>query len=103
MSKTARIDFRLPEELKRRFELAASYVGKTLSDFAVDALMRRAREVQEEHERTVISSRDREVFVAILDNEEPSDALRRSAEKYKSLVASGGLHVGDRTAGEPPR
>ena len=97
-TKDARVDFRLSEDLKSRFEAAAEYEGKNLSDFAVDALMRRTREIQAEHERTLIANRDREAFLAIMDNEEPSEALRRSAEKYKSLVEAGGLHVGDRAA-----
>lgn len=94
--KDARIDVRVSEDLKRESEWAADLEGQSLTRFVEEAIRRRIREIREQRERTVLSERDREAFLAILDNEEPSEALRKSARKYKSLVESGDLRVGDR-------
>jgi uncharacterized protein (DUF1778 family) len=101
--KEARIDLRVSEELKKESEWAAGCEGQSLTRFVEEALRRRIREIREERERTILSERDREVFLAILDNEEPRDALRRSARKYRALVASGKLRVGNRAVQKRPR
>ena len=95
-ARDARIDLRISEEFKRESEWAAECEGKTLTRFVEEAIRRRIREVREERDRTLLSERDREVFLAILDNEEPSDALRKFARRYRDAIDSGELHVGDR-------
>ena len=100
--KDARIDFRVSEALKKEFEWAADCAGQSLTRFAEDAITRRVREIREERERSIISERDREIFLAILENREPSEALRRSAKKYKDLVESGVVDVGDREIQKGP-
>lgn len=80
-----RLDFRLPNELKQRIEQAAGHLGQTVSEFAISTLARTASEVIEQHDRTELSNRDREIFLAMLDDmdAEPNEALAAAAEKYK--------------------
>ena len=84
----ARLNFRLPEELKATIEKAAARLGQSVSDFAVSTLVRTAREVIREHDVTELSNRDRDVFVAILDDAEarPNEALASAAERYKKEI-----------------
>ena len=81
----ARLNFRLPEELKTTIEKAAAQLGQSVSDFAVSTLVRTAREVIREHDVTELSDRDRDVFVSILDDPDarPNEALESAAERYK--------------------
>ena len=81
----ARLNFRLPSELKQVIEQAAGHLGQTVSEFAVSTLVRSAHEAIEQHDRTELSNRDREIFRAMLDDAdaEPNEALAAAAEKYK--------------------
>ena len=99
-TKDARIDVRLSEDLKRVFEEAAAYMGQSLSEFVLSTVLRRAQEVQEQQERTVLSTRDRACFLAAMEEALPSRGLLRSAERYKQLFSEGGPHVDDRVADE---
>jgi len=84
----ARLNFRLPEELKATIEKAAARLGQSVSDFAVSTLVRTAREVIREHDVTELSNRDRDVFVAILDDADarPNEALASAAERYNEEI-----------------
>ena len=81
----ARLNFRLPAELKEMIEQAAAHTGQTVSDFAVSTLVDNARRVIEEHDRTELTRRDRDLFVKLLDDEKakPNAALATAARKYK--------------------
>jgi uncharacterized protein (DUF1778 family) len=80
----ARLDFRLNRQVKEVIEKAACASGQSLSDFAVSVLYRTAREVLDQEQNTQLSSRDRDVFLAMLDSDvPPNEALKRAASKYK--------------------
>jgi uncharacterized protein (DUF1778 family) len=81
----ARLNFRLPSELKQVIEQAAAHLGQTVSDFAISTLVQSARRVIEEHDRTHLSQQDRDIFVALLDDSEarPNTALSAAAREYK--------------------
>ena len=80
----ARLGFRLRPETKRVIEQAAAIKGQKVAEFAVSVLDRAARDVIEEEQVTVLSDRDREAFMAILDAPvEPNEALIRAAERYR--------------------
>jgi uncharacterized protein (DUF1778 family) len=96
----ARIDLRLPADLKHAFESAAAYQGQTLSEFIVSTLRERALAIQRQQERTVLSLRDRDRVLSALDQAEPGDALLQAAERYKRMSRKGGPDVGDRAADE---
>lgn len=84
----ARLNFRLRSELKKIIEQAAAHAGQTISEFAVSTLVRTAHGIIHEHDRTVLSDRDREIFIAMLDDldAEPNPELRAAAEQYKKQL-----------------
>ncbi len=81
----ARLNFRLPSELKTVIEQAAGYLGQSVNEFAVSTLVRSAHDVIEQHDRTELSKKDRDVFQAMLDdlNAIPNAELAAAAEKYQ--------------------
>ncbi|MGA9768472.1 MAG: DUF1778 domain-containing protein [Blastocatellia bacterium] len=81
----ARLDFRLNRQVKEVIEQAAAVSGQSVSDFAVSALYRTAKEVLEREQTTCLSNRDRDIFLAMLDSDaKPNESLKRAAKKYKS-------------------
>jgi uncharacterized protein (DUF1778 family) len=81
----ARLNFRLPAELKQTIEEAAARMGQSVSDFAVSTLVETARGVIEQENLTRLSKRDRAVFLSLLDDKDarPNQALAAAARKYK--------------------
>lgn len=79
-----RLDFRLNSEAKRVIEQAAALSGQTVKQFAVSTLLQSAEEVLERRRTIHLSSRDRDLFLALLDSDEgPNQALREAAERFK--------------------
>jgi uncharacterized protein (DUF1778 family) len=81
----ARLNFRLPADLKAVIEEAAATLGQSVSDFAVSTLVRTARTVLRQQDVTELSARDRDLFIALLDDVEakPNKALTAAARRYK--------------------
>jgi uncharacterized protein (DUF1778 family) len=81
----SRLNFRLPAEFKQTIEAAAALTGQTVSDFAISELLGSARRVIQEHNRTVLSNRDRDIFLAMLAETDarPNKALAAAARRYK--------------------
>ena len=84
-SHDARLNFRLPAELKATIEEAAAQLGQSVSDFAVSTLVRTARDVIGQERITRLSDRDRDRFLALLNETDlrPNAALVASAKRYK--------------------
>jgi uncharacterized protein (DUF1778 family) len=82
----ARLDFRLPAELKQTIEQAAVCLGQSVSDFAASTLVQTAWSVIEQDKKTRLSNRDRDLFLALLDQKHsrPTRALTFAARKYKA-------------------
>jgi len=80
----ARLNFRLPGELKRLIEQAAVKRGQSVSEYAVSTLVSNAHEVIRQDELTELSRRDRDRFIALLDDAdaEPNEALKAAAQRY---------------------
>lgn len=86
-TQAARLNFRLPPEIKEKIENAALVSGVTVTDFAITALANSAEEVLEKHERRVLSNRDRDIFLKMLENPpEPNEALKNAVREYKRRV-----------------
>lgn len=86
-NQTARLNFRLPSGIKERIENAALVSGVTVTDFAITALANTAEEVLEKHSNRTLSNRDRDIFLAMLENPlEPNDALKKAVKEYKKRV-----------------
>ena len=81
----ARLNFRLPTEIKATIEEAAAYLGQSVSDFAVSTLAQTARQVIQDRDVTRLSQRDRDRFLALLDDTdiEPNAALIKAVKRYK--------------------
>jgi uncharacterized protein (DUF1778 family) len=83
-SSETRLDFRLTQENKELVEQAAALTGQTVSSFAISTLVEHARRIVQESSVTVLSSRDREAFLAMLDVEAgPNEALTQAAKRFK--------------------
>jgi uncharacterized protein (DUF1778 family) len=81
----ARLNVRLPAELKRTIEEAAATLGQTVSEFAVAAAVREARQVLKEAHVTRLSQRDWDRFCKLLDDldAKPNAKLKAAAKRYK--------------------
>ena len=83
----ARLNFRLPAAIKKRIEKAAIASGLTVTDFAINALAESAEEVLEKHHNRVLSDRDRDIFLNMLENPpEPNAVLLKAVRNYHRRV-----------------
>ncbi len=87
-SKTDRIEFRLPAHVKKIIEQAAAHTGQSLTDFAVSTLLPKAEALIQQQERTILTRRDRELFLRMLDETSPNQALQDAAESYKKQAGA---------------
>lgn len=80
----SRLDVRLDNKLKELIQEAAALTGQTLSDFVLSTLTDRAHRIVQQERLTVLSDRDRDIFLAMLDADaKPNAALRKAARWYK--------------------
>lgn len=83
-TRTDRLEMRLTPEQKGILERAAAITGQPLTGFALSHLMERAQEILERHHKTVLSRRDWELFLSMLESDvKPNRALRAAARRYK--------------------
>jgi uncharacterized protein (DUF1778 family) len=80
------LDLRLPSSVKEAVVQAAAQLGQSVDEFAASALAYTARKVIEHRGVTVLSARDWERFLALLDDPaEPNRALKVAAERYRQV------------------
>ena len=84
--KEERLAFRIPKEAKELIERAANEQFQTVSDFATTTLVEESRRVLENAQVLRLSARDRDVFLAMLDNDEPNAALSEAASEYRRQI-----------------
>ena len=65
-TKEARLNFRLPSDLKKVIEEAATAMGQSVSDYAIATLVKNSQAVLQQSQTTVLSNRDRKTFMALL-------------------------------------
>jgi len=83
IGRTARLDVRVPPETKQLIERAADMEGMSITQFTETALVQQARAIIASHERTLLSRRDQERFLALLEeDQEPTEALNRAVDRY---------------------
>ncbi|MCF8298419.1 MAG: DUF1778 domain-containing protein [Saprospiraceae bacterium] len=82
--KQSRFELRLSLEDKTFFEKASRISGhKTLASFITSIVRERAKKIIKEKEQILLSEKDKEIFFnAVLSNNEPSEKLKKAAEKY---------------------
>lgn len=86
----ARFDTRLPKEQKQFFEKAA-YLGgyRNLTDFIVQTVQEKAKEIIKEKEQIIASERDSQIFFdAITNPKRPSKALKNALDDYNAFVSN---------------
>jgi uncharacterized protein (DUF1778 family) len=83
-----RLNVELAPEQKELIDEAAARLGKSTSDFAVSTLVREARHVIQEDSVTHLTDRDRDLFIALLDDAdaEPNEALKAAAKQYEQEI-----------------
>jgi uncharacterized protein (DUF1778 family) len=88
--RSTRVNLRLAAELKAEIEGAAAASGQSVSEFAISTLVQRSRDVLEQAYVRQLSNRDRDRFIAILDdvNSRPNRALRNAARKQSGPYTS---------------
>ncbi|MDP2793448.1 MAG: DUF1778 domain-containing protein [Sulfurisoma sp.] len=75
---SARINLRTSPEAKALIERAAALMGTTVSGFMLQNAYEAAQRLVTQHETITLSDRDRDTFLAALENPpEPTEALRR--------------------------
>jgi len=81
----ARINVRLPSELKQTIEEAAASLGQSVSEFAISTVVREARQVLQNAHVTQLSNRDRDRFLAALDatDSQPNSSLKAATRRYR--------------------
>jgi uncharacterized protein (DUF1778 family) len=87
--KDARFDTRLTKEQKDFFERAASLGGfRSLTDFIIAAVQKRAKEIISESERVIDSQKDSEIFFEALTNpSSPNKDLIDAANEFKAFFS----------------
>lgn len=85
---TARLEFRIAPELKDIVEKAAAALGLTVTDYSISRLVEMARSDLRQCESVTLTDRDRDAFLALLNqDEQPNEALKRAARRYKARRA----------------
>lgn len=85
---TARLEARIPRDLKKRLERAAAVSGHpTLTSYMIYTLQTSASKVLEEHQRAKLTADESANFVeALLAPATPNTALRAAFGRYRREV-----------------
>jgi uncharacterized protein (DUF1778 family) len=88
----ARLNVRLPSDLKQTIEQAAAVLGQSITDFTISTVVREARHVIQDAQVTRLSNRDRDAFLDALESADakPNNALKTAARRYKKRAAKNG-------------
>lgn len=85
---TARINCRIRAAIKQQAEEAARLLGQSITDFTESALAEKAQAVLERQERILLSERDFDRFVQIIENPDPpTPELVAAMQEYERLKA----------------
>ena len=89
--KSARMEQRTKPHIKAQIQQAAALLGVDETTFVTNVALERARQTIADHERTLLSTQDRAVVLAALDDPAgPSDALREAMALRGDRVTHGG-------------
>jgi uncharacterized protein (DUF1778 family) len=82
-----RMEFRTSDAELEQFEAAAQILGMNLSSFLRTVALERSSEILRRQDSILLNNRDREAFLAALDNPpEPNKELKKAYQEYKRLV-----------------
>ncbi|MFM9068216.1 MAG: DUF1778 domain-containing protein [Planctomycetota bacterium] len=88
-TKIARIETRLSKEQKELIERAASFSGRTVSEFVLTHLEVAARKVIEKHEKLHLNQAQSKILVdELLNPKRPNKKLKNARDEYRNRVES---------------
>lgn len=88
-TKTARIETRVSKEQKEFIERAASFSGRTVSEFILVHIELAAKKVIEEHEKLHLDQTQSKLLVdALLNPRKPNKKLKTAMGEYRKRVES---------------
>ena len=84
--KSERINLRLKSDIKTLFERAASFEGKTVSNFIINSAVERAEETVRKHESMFLNAKNSKTFFNALSgdikfNKKLSDAFEEHSQR----------------------
>ncbi|MBW4597227.1 MAG: DUF1778 domain-containing protein [Brasilonema angustatum HA4187-MV1] len=83
-AKDCRIDLRVTQEQKELLERAASLKGISLSAYTLFHVLPAAKQDIDTNERLVLSNRDRDLFMSVIENPpELKGKLKSAIHKYR--------------------
>ena len=86
-SKSGNIHFRVSSDAKEIIDKAVIASGQSLTEFATRSLLNSATELLEREYSTVLSNRDRDRLLKMLDIDiKPNKGLREAAKIHKKLI-----------------
>ncbi|MBW4508874.1 MAG: DUF1778 domain-containing protein [Scytonematopsis contorta HA4267-MV1] len=82
--KESRVDLRISQEQKDLLETAASLKGLSLSAYLLSNSLEAARKDIESYEKLVLSDKDRDLFLSLIENPpEPNQNLKSAMKIFK--------------------
>ena len=88
-AKTARIETRVSKEQKELIERAATFSGRTVSEFVLAHIEVAAKKVIQEHEKLHLDQAQSRILVeALLAPKKPNKKLKTAMEEYRKRVES---------------
>jgi len=83
-SKDSRLDLRVTSEQKELLEKAAAIRGVSVSAYTLLHLLPIAKQEVDTQERLVLSNRDRDLFMSVIENPPPlKGSLKTAIQKYR--------------------
>jgi uncharacterized protein (DUF1778 family) len=88
-TKTARIETRVSKEQKELIERAATFSGRTVSEFVLAHIEVAAKKFIQEHEKLHLDQAQSRILVeALLAPKKPNKKLKTAMEEYRKRVES---------------
>lgn len=88
--KNERFDFRMTDEQRSLFEMAAEISGQTLTSFLISNMTQISQTIVKNYkdiknlQQTILSEKDSKKFIEILEeNSEPNKALKSAYARYR--------------------
>ena len=92
--KSARVGLRVPPDLKKAWDEAATLEGRSLSDIIIAATTEAIADIFDRHRIIHVTQADMEQLTQDLQNPpEPNEALISAVQSYKKSVEAGGLVI----------
>ncbi len=91
---TERVDFRATKDIKHLIEQAAAISGMDVSAYIRATVIPAALEIVEGHESRVLTNRDRDTFLQLLDKSAPPhEKLTAAANRFRSDIEQSNVKV----------